>query len=169
MLRIVSLAKDHVGPHGDLVYEFLVVFARFEFALKKCGFLQGKMDDDDAKPNWDTFAAEPSVKATFETTGTPEVVNAVDELLAHPPTKQIVKAGKWEWDEGEIFQASRKAANVLLLVRRVRNNLFHGGKFPVLPVIGPERNVELLNRCLVLLDHALRCSPDNVQRAFEEG
>ena len=168
-MHIERMAKTHVGPHGDLVTEFLVVFARFEFALKKCGFLQSKMDGDDAKPNWDTFATDPAVKATFETTGTPEVVSAVNELLAEPPTKQIVKAGKWEWGDSEGSRvSSRNAASVLLLVRRVRNNLFHGGKFPMRPVDGPERNVELLNRCLVLLDHALKCAPANVQRAFVE-
>jgi len=48
---------------------------------------------------------------------------------------------------------------VLQYVRRVRNNLFHGGKFNG-RWFEPERSAELLIHCLTILNACLEVSPE---------
>lgn len=50
---------------------------------------------------------------------------------------------------------------LLEMVYRVRNNLFHGGKWPV----QPERDAELLSACLAALGHYVDLNT-NVRRAY---
>jgi hypothetical protein len=59
---------------------------------------------------------------------------------------------------------------LLRLVRDVRNNLFHGGKYPAPtgPVDGEVlRNSKLLKACLTILDRCQSLHAD-VSRVFEE-
>src|SRR5688572_11624775 len=107
------------------VTEFLGVFARFEFALKLAGL--GGNPGDDAQPNWDMFAAR--VGPLFNRAATPALTAAVDYLIQAPPKKQVVDAhGHLTFIETPT-QGGTEFQQVMLSVRRVRNNLFHGAKF----------------------------------------
>ena len=57
---------------------------------------------------------------------------------------------------------------VVRCVKRIRNNLFHGGKFPIPtgPVSAPERDTELLEHGLVIL-HALLELDERVKKHWE--
>ena len=83
---------------------------------------------------------------------------AIDYVLNNPPKKQVIQNGLLEWNDSRP-NTNSKADLVLLYVRRVRNNLFHGGKFND-HWFAPERSEELLRYSLVILNACLEASPD---------
>ena len=106
-----------------LAAEFFREFARFEYALKATGFHKG---EGLAKADWREFAL--SVEEHFKTPKSDELSVAVEFLEEEPPMKQVIKSGKLEWESSKPSTDSR-VDRLLIYVRRVRNNLFHGGKF----------------------------------------
>ncbi|SIT49253.1 conserved hypothetical protein [Paraburkholderia piptadeniae] len=74
---------------------------------------------------------------------------SVDYLLRHPPRKQVLREGRIHWQESVPDGNLKKAQQVLLMVRRVRNNLFHGAK-----VWSPERGGDR-DRDVLLVTSAL--------------
>ncbi len=111
-----------------LLADFLFVFSRFEFALKQAGFLVSSQAGADAKPDWTCFAKR--ISAAYKSDDRPELRAAVEFLLSSnsAPRKQVVQSdGTLGWER---TQTQRRDIDwVLILVRRVRNNLFHGGKY----------------------------------------
>ena len=136
------------------------LFARFEYALKAAGFHRG---DGNAEADWRTFAE--SLNGLFEAIEDPALGEAVDYFRAHPPKKQVIRDGLLEWDERQP-QTDLEADRILLYVRRVRNNLFHGGKFNG-RWFAPERSDILLRHSMTILHACLAASPA-VREAFEQ-
>jgi hypothetical protein len=89
---------------------------------------------------------------------------AVRFILAQLPKVQMVNAaGGLEWaDVPEVGPTSRQ---LLLYIRRVRNNLFHGGKFNG-RWFAPERSEPLMRHSLTVLRACLEASP-KVKDAYE--
>lgn len=128
-------------------------FARFEYALKAAGFHKG---EGDAEPDWLRFAL--SIDQELTSPQSDEVRTAIDFLVNQPPKKQVIKNGLLDWKESKPSTIS-KADLVLIYLRRVRNNLFHGGKFNG-RWFAPERSEALLRHSLVILSACLQASPD---------
>ena len=129
---------------NQLAFEFFKEFSRSEYALKAAGFHSG---DGDAKASWDKFAKR--VEGLVQTPNSVELQNAIDFVIEHPPKKQKIVNGKIEWCDVSPNQPS-KAKNLLSYVRRVRNNLFHGGKFNP-HWVEPARSKNLIINCLFIL------------------
>ncbi|MBK5016684.1 hypothetical protein [Pantoea sp. S62] len=129
---------------NKLCFEFFTEFARYEFFLKITGLTQG---EGDAKANWDRYALE--VEEIIASPDTAELKDAIDYILTHPPKKQIVRNRVLLWDERPV-QGRSKAQQVFLLIRRIRNNLFHGGKFNS-HWFEPERSELLMQHALIIL------------------
>ena len=149
----------------ELVGRFFIVFARFEYALKCSGYLRG--DDEHAQADWNKFACD--LGDAFDPDRTQRLRVAVDYLRNEPPRKQVVQGERLGWKSTGL--SGNQLDALLVLVRHVRNNLFHGGKFhPVskgareddLPerVLEPARDEELLGHSLVILAECLRLSPE---------
>ena len=68
------------------------------------------------------------------------------------------------WSESK-RQTDLEADLILLYVRRVRNNLFHGGKFNE-HWFAPERSQKLLESSLIILYHCLDLSAP-VKEAYD--
>jgi len=142
----------------ELVFQFFVVFSRFEYALKSAGLVKmGKTKaGENPKPpkkveaDWDRFADECDVQ--FNPASSPELKHACDYFQAHPPQKQSFEAGTLGWKETPSKAGLTYLNRLLLSVRRVRNNMFHGGKFPLNAEEGDGRNVMLLQYALVVLE-----------------
>jgi hypothetical protein len=100
-------------------------FAQFEYALKAAGYLRCGRDNA-AEPDWTEFAK--SIPAVFDAPDEPGLAEAVRFILAEPPKKQVVVNGRLEWSVAAP-EGKKQSDLVLIYVRRVRNNLFHGGKF----------------------------------------
>ena len=145
----------------DLVYEFFFVFSRFEYALSLANYLtKGK-----AVADWDRFARE--MNKVFNVRLAPEVTEAVQYYEKAPPKKQVVESENLTWQDevpGSAFQLEK----LLLLVRRVRNNLFHGEKLGVLLEGDSERDTQLLKHGLTILYASLNASAD-VRKKFFSG
>ena len=132
-----------------VILPFFAAFSRFEFALKQSGYAIG---EDSVSANWDRFAAD--LDANFDRKRTVTLAEAVDYLIKHPPKKQARKGGVLIWVASPAGNA-RELANLLIYVRRLRNNLFHGGKYPGLVVDDPGRDTTLLRHGLTILDECL--------------
>jgi len=156
---ILALVEDK-----DLIFRFFAVFSRFEYALKRHGFLKKK---EQAEADWDSYANQ--LRGRFTTVKAPVFKTACDYLTSEPPKKQVVHANSLGWKAAVRANNESIESYLLRLVRMVRNNLFHGGKYPypVGPMSDPGRNRRLIRSALAVLEECLRLSP-NVRQAFEE-
>lgn len=152
---IDSHLLDHLPKSAVALF---AVFSRFECALKRAGFHYG---DGDANPHWDNFAnslGNDFFRQIRDSGRAPLFFNT-------PPKKQIVQGGTLDWQDAAVPSNSR---GLFVLVRRTRNNLFHGGKYPSGPVRDQSRDEELLLQALFILGSALRASSD-VSRYYHDG
>lgn len=148
----------------DLVITFFIAFSRFEYALKEEGFVNRNQDKVTA--NWDQFAT--SIRASFRPDRTPELQAAVDYLHDSPPRKQIVQGGtRLGWSPSRYPENTPLIHELLLSIRTVRNNLFHGAKFQEIlhENHSNDRNQLLLQSSLIILEECLRLSTP-VRRTF---
>ncbi len=148
-----------VDELDHLAGELFRTFSRFEYALKASGFHKG---NGDAEANWRSFAE--SVTHTFENPAGEDLREAIRYFLSHPPKKQVVAHGELAWTES-VPQTDLLSDRILTYIRRVRNNLFHGGKFNG-RWFEPQRSHELLVHSLVILRACLDGS-EEVKEAFD--
>jgi hypothetical protein len=155
---------DLLNIPRELTLEFLATFARFEFALKKAGYAQG--DDSKVSPDWDSFARD---VAKLDAAVLAPVLSLCQYLQQHPPKKQVLRNGALHWVTRQGTSGSA-IGDILLSVRTVRNNVFHGGKFPEGIITDPLRDEHLIHDCLVVLKGLLELPlPRNVARTYKEG
>ena len=142
-------------PHpnlDDLASNLFHVFSRTEYALKASGFNNG---DGEAQANWRSFAL--AVEAVVANPDTPALQEAIDFYFNVPPKKQVIVSGAIQWKVSEP-QTESRAEKLLIYVRRVRNNLFHGGKFNG-HWFEPERSEPLLRHGLTVLTACVESVP----------
>jgi len=142
---------DRLGDHLDaeLMFKFFAAYSRFEFALKAAGYLKNGAD---AEPNLMSFGDAVEVPFRAARGCDPVLQIAVSFLCEDPPKKQ---KRDLSWAPVEAQGPVDGAKNVFDVVRRVRNNLFHGGKAQRQAADG-ERDNRLVMNSLVVLDRALR-------------
>ena len=152
------------SPNSLLAWEFFIFFARFEYSLKRNKYLMHK--NWDAIPNWDKYASD--VNGCFDSTASEELKAAIDFFIKTPPCKQITKDGELRWSDPQKWNRKEpKLIWLLGVVRTVRNNLFHGGKYPLVLVREPSRDVYLIKYALVILQYALSLNHD-IEQIFNE-
>ncbi len=98
----------------------------------------------------------------------PAFRKAVDFLLGEPPRKQVLKEGRLFWKDVPPDARQRKSQQTLLMVRRIRNNLFHGAKFWSPEYDNRPRDIQLLKSSLTVLRECIQLK-DNVHMAFKYG
>ena len=154
------------APGRRLAWEFFVFFSRFEYALKRDQrFLMPGTGD--AQPNWDRFAS--NYNSQFRPEASERLQQAVAYYLANPPRKQLRRDGEMNWSEPQHWDEREPELIWLLRVARtVRNNLFHGGKFPITPITEASRDRLLITHGLAVLTSALELDR-TVERHFLEG
>jgi hypothetical protein len=155
---------DAIAPERNLVLHFFAVFSRFEFALKRIAkYLAG--NEKEAKANWGLYAK--AIHGRFSDISGDEFSAAVAYLAANPPKKQIVAEGVIRWRDSVKDPGESNEAFILRLVRTVRNNLFHGGKYPEGPIEDVARNQRLLQASITVLVQCLALSPEVEQWYYE--
>ena len=148
-------------PLDQLAYEMFLTFARFEYALKASNF---RNRNGTARAKWRMFAESQTVRCLFENWPVTENQCPLTYILDHPPKKRIVRDGELTWCDAPP-DTDLLSDRVLIYVRRVRNNLFHGDKFN--PAwTEPERTEGLLNASLTILRHCLEVSTE-VRDAYD--
>lgn len=157
-IRRIAASEDR-----KLAWAFFVFFSRMEYALKRSGYLSGTAD---AQPNWDRFSSDHNLK--FKPDGSEQLQTAVNYFLEQPPRKQVQENGEIHWKPQKYDRREPLLIWLLRMVRSVRNNLFHGGKFPLISIMEPSRDREVLLNSLVILQSSLTLDAE-VQRQFFAG
>jgi len=147
----------------DLVYEFFFVFSRFEHSLAMTNYLTETKGGVSA--DWDKFARE--INESFFGKPSPEVKRAIRYYEAAPPKKQIVDFDSLTWKD-VVPETNYQLEKLLVLIRRVRNNLFHGEKVGVLLEGNSQRDAKLLAYGLTILYACLQSSPEIRRKFFSE-
>lgn len=142
-----------------LAGDFFRLFSRLEYALKANGYLIPNRRN--AEADWARFAVE--IHDAFNSLEVEELEYAISFMLNEPPKKQINANGLVEWDEPPP-NASNQTDLLLQYVRRVRNNLFHGGKFNG-RWFAPERSGPLIDSSIKILNACLQVS-ENINAAY---
>jgi hypothetical protein len=156
----------------ELLLNFFLTFARFEYALKACGFYQRRNLNSletpriyDAKPDWDRFAV--SLRSSFQVDRNDQLRQACEYIINSPPNKQIIVNNSVAWETPARPSRESDIEFILRMVRCIRNNLFHGGKHSAEVHEDIERTGQLLNSSLVILKECQILAPD-LERIFEE-
>jgi len=133
-----------LGIDRALVSRFFIVFSRLEYALKRTGSTKyARGDENWVEANWTAFASE--VDSRFRPEKTAALSQAVEYIEHHPPLKQVLASHRLDF-KPVVEDTGVRLNNLLLAVRRARNNLFHGGKFPdpTGPIKDPGHDKDLL-------------------------
>jgi hypothetical protein len=163
-----NLIQSLTGDDSELVLQFFATFSRFEYALKRAGFVRSDWYNN-ASADWQRFARKKG-NALLDDITDRKFVEARSFLLREPPQKQVVIAAdrSLRWQANTKRSEEGDAEYLLRLVRDVRNNLFHGGKYPNQAVSGRRlRNSMLLEACLTILEKCLSLDAD-VKHFFED-
>ena len=146
---------------------FFLIFTRFEYALKRSGYVRekrGRGGEKYPEADWEKFGEE--IKSVFKKykCGHPDVAEAVKYLEDNPPKRQVIKDGKLEW--APMTNGDTDYKSLIRAVKQVRNNLFHGDKRIASPK-DPSRNMELIKHSITVLKYLLYSS-DKVKNHYDE-
>jgi hypothetical protein len=150
----------------DLLLRFFLTFSRFEYALKAAGFLTA--DHKQARADWPRFAR--SVQPQFNLNNSPALGNACDLFIVNPPWKQVVIGGQLHWNTSVAVSSMSELEgieHILLMIRRVRNNLFHGAQHNSDVIEDEERKTKLIESAIVVLEECLALAPD-VKKHYDD-
>jgi len=146
---------------------FYFFFSRFEYALKRAGYYvnapsgrRSPKREINAEADWPRYGRD---KSAFAAKIDPGVVKLLKDS---PPQKQIVSNGCLGWSAA-LPNADGDFDFLLLLVRRIRNNLFHGEKCPQGAEEDVTRNVALMDAGLSIMQSCLD-EDDDLRRRFLE-
>lgn len=159
-IRRIADSKDR-----RLAWYFFILFSRFEYALKRDPRYL-KEGTGDAQPDWERFASDHNT--AFFDASNPELAAAVDYFKTSPPRKQRRSNGKMFWSDPIHYDEELPLPWLLRVIRIVRNNLFHGGKFPQLAISDPSRDRDLITHAIIVLNRCLTLDP-SVENTFNEG
>lgn len=140
--------------------QFFRLFSRAEYALKMAGFYTNSTY---LQPDWTRFAS--TVDTIITSPPSDELEAAVSFIVNAPPMKQVVRNNRLEWEPAPVSTACL-ADEVLVYIRRVRNNLFHGGKFNG-RWFAPERSEPLIQHSMTILSACIAENPAT-RSAFEQ-
>ena len=144
---------DHLRLPAGMAAEFIGVFMRAEYALKCARFC--KEQGGAASADWDDFAEH--ISAKFDDLSDARFRESVAYLIACPPRKQTLTDGHLSWKNAPPPIDKPASFQALLMVRRVRNNLFHGGKFGEYrdDFYGPNRDEKLVDAANTVLVNSI--------------
>lgn len=162
----------------ELLCEYFLTFSRFEYSLKAIGLFKRPKSKGinrfkengclpDAEPDWDSFAA--SLQDVFQTDRTEALKQACYCILDSPPFKQVIinNDDSLAWETPVRAASDSEIAFLLTMVRRIRNNLFHGGKYNIEVHEDTERTAMFLISSLVILEECLYLNTE-LKLVFDE-
>jgi hypothetical protein len=147
---ILSSYFENRNSSKDLVFKFFITFARFECALKNSktfAIMQGK----NCIADWNGFV---NTISEFNSSANPELKTACTYILDNPPKKQNIINKTLKWKDCKI-DGGTEIQKLNQYIRRIRNNLFHGGKFNNDNIPELSRNSILMTSALVILNNWL--------------
>lgn len=155
-----AISKLTVDP--NLAIEFLAMFSRFEYALKVTKFRMS--GNGEAKANWEAFVTE--VGPLFDHKTNNSLSEAFNYLTGQPLKFLGIHGGVLDWYEFKLPANSTDADKVIRVIKQVRHNLFHGGKFAHDSHASKDRDTKLLNYGLIVLENMIQLI-EEVKSAYE--
>ncbi len=146
MPRIVDDTFNQMYSAGPERFAFCGAFALFEYALKQTYPVNGS---GIAWPNWCAFIrTSPDLNANANGT----LKAAINCVLNNPPMIQKARDGQPQFE----FEALAGSGNEAICeaLKRIRNNLFHGGKQPY-----KDRDRQLVEAGLEIIEGFLDINP----------
>ena len=121
------------------------------------------------KVAWSRLQSEFTQKWSVPDSLPHDVKAAVSYLCDRFPAKQVLDDGKFALVLSPAKEKEMGLGHeVVEYVRRVRNNLFHGGKFNQ-HWFAEQRSIELINHSLTVVEFIVKELSDDVSRNYEEG
>jgi hypothetical protein len=121
---------------------FFATFARFEYAMKRAGYLKHDKPGTSAEAGWDFYALCKTM---------PELA----VLFIAPP--QLLKVEKGPTVAWKKARAVNSAADFFQVIKDIRNSLFHGEK-----QVHADRDGQLIAAAQIALDFAWQTAALNV-------
>lgn len=125
-------------------FEFFYWFARFEFALKENRYIMKGRRNDSAMPDWNKFRDEFAARYAFS--------DEAKALIKDPPQRQVIANGGYRWEKLDLDHENSDLGKTILILKTIRNNLFHGGKSGQKDWDDPKRNLFFLENGRKILD-----------------
>lgn len=145
----------------DLVCQFFGTFARFEYAMKATDYC-GKDRYGNAQPDWNELTQQLADK--LMPTLNDSERELIGYLLANPPQVQKCVEKQAVFKE-EALRGDSDGAKAIEGAKRVRNNLFHGGKHT--QHSEPGRDARLIEAAMTVLGACLSIHP-GLNTEFEQ-
>ena len=127
--HVLNDAFERINFDRELAFEFFTKFSVFENGLKNSGYYK-QSGRYGVQPDWEEFSKQ--IDHDFsEMINRPykkELENAVLYFLRFPPRKQGIENNELVFKDNN-FEDKILSERLSILIRCVRNNLFHGGKF----------------------------------------
>lgn len=160
---MVKKLQTVIGDPGktEIVFEFMLAFSRFEYSLKRAKFLKKQ---ETAEVDWNAVKNEFENNASKETKN--KILSSDAYIWVNPPKKQIVENSALSWKQAQKRSGSIREA--IEALQRIRNNLFHGGKWPSGPEYSPERDLKLISCGLQILYDLVDIDADVRNFFFED-
>jgi hypothetical protein len=131
----------------NFAFKFFKLYAKYEYYLKANNYFQSNNSGKRIIIDWDKFVNQKIGDDYLVLLGSNSA--SADYILENPPSNQVVnEAGVIIWRP--IINTERSAQLLFAHISRVRNNMFHGGKFNG-TWFDPERNI-LLEHSLIILN-----------------
>jgi hypothetical protein len=140
--------------------EFFTLFARLEYALTREDMWQENKKTGQVSVDWTKLEKRKELDGII---GALEADPVSRYLLEHPPKKQVIVDGQPGWSLPPPPITTTDQLSVM--IRRVRNNLFHGSK----GAAATERDENLLRACTAAIKEIAGRLPAVEQRFWPEG
>ena len=159
-LNIIKAQIQESNP-AYLVFcsDFLILYSRFEYALKKAGYLQPGVK---ALASLLEFAN--TISASFNRNESEALDEAVNYILNDPPRVLVQNHGVLSWSASLV--EDYLVNQLVEYIRRVRNNLMHGAKYYGDIKVG-SRNWQLIYSSMIIVDNWIGLD-EALKSAFDE-
>lgn len=141
--QFLTHIQDYDAGLRTACFAYFYWFSRFEFALKENKYIVGDRHDN-AMADWTGFEGAYKAKYSLD--------DHARALLHAPPQTQVYANSYYRWGGLDLNRADSELGKVILIVKTIRNNLFHGGKSSHEDWDNPERNTFLLTTGKLVLD-----------------
>ena len=122
--RLKAIMQNQIPNGESVIFDFFITFSRLECALKNT---KRFLHPHHAEAQWEKFAK--IIAPSFNSDQTPGLRSAVDYIINNPPKKQVINAGILTWSDCILNGSFSTTGKLCVYIRRIRNNLLHGGKF----------------------------------------
>ena len=140
------MQKDEIDDElKNTAFDYFYWFSRFEFALKENGFLKSHDVGEKAEAGWEEFEGKCNAKYVPSE-------EAKQLVKLHPKRQIIAENGGLDWKLVGVGHCTNDLCKVILMLKAVRNNLFHGGKHGDREQDDKKRNLKLLSVGKKVLD-----------------